>query len=285
MSTDSQRISLAKILESHSRWLTHAFEETKALKLGFDRGTGREEALRRFLRDHLPKRYGVDSGFVVNSHGMQSNQTDIVIYDALSCPVFSMETDKTRNAFPIEGIYGTIGVKSTLTPKAFKEEIANSIAIREVADSHIAEMKKDAGGLQITPLVKHLQGSQAAKRIRPFRMCFAYRAQKVWGRAKKKWQMSVIEELSRYPYGYSLNSLCVHDEGVIAQVTAPNVQGHDETDDSWDGTTPRWKLVKIASVDPFAFFYLSILGLLGRFRPEACDTMRYLNAIMTGQQK
>jgi hypothetical protein len=48
-------------------------------------GSGREEILRRFLRDYLPKRFDVSSGFVFDSEGNISRQLDIIVADAGIC--------------------------------------------------------------------------------------------------------------------------------------------------------------------------------------------------------
>ena len=45
------------------------------------KGEGNEEILRDLLRRFIPKRYGVGTGIVIDRHGNQSRQSDIIIYD------------------------------------------------------------------------------------------------------------------------------------------------------------------------------------------------------------
>lgn len=268
MNKDLERISLAGVFEAYSDRLTQAFQETqKAFTRSLDRGTGREEALRGFLQSNLPKRYGVGTGFVVNSGGIQSRQIDIVIYDALTCPVFAI--DKTHNAFPVEGVYAAIEVKSTLTPVSFRQARENAIALKEVANTHLAS-------LEDLP-----SGDPRAKRIPPFATCFAYRVEQNWGRADgRPWQMTVIEELSQFPLGHSLDFLCANGEGIIAQLTVEKMNRNKADEIEWDGKSSRWMLAMVSGVSPFAVFYLHLLGLLGRIRGEEFNTMRYLAALM-----
>lgn len=45
------------------------------------KGDGNETALRDLLIKFIPKRYGVGTGIVIDRHGNQSRQCDIIIYD------------------------------------------------------------------------------------------------------------------------------------------------------------------------------------------------------------
>ncbi|MBM4085378.1 MAG: hypothetical protein FJ272_11360, partial [Planctomycetes bacterium] len=136
------RISLAAIFDSYSEGLVRAFQETeRGLGLPIDRGEGREKALRKFLEDNLPKRYGVGTGFVINSKGQQSKQADIIIYDAGICPMFSLQG---TCAYPIEAVYGMIEVKSTLDKKSFGEAWENAHRFKQVAWGDILTERKNS---------------------------------------------------------------------------------------------------------------------------------------------
>ena len=91
------------------------FQETeKTLSFPPDRGGQREEAIRKFLSENLPRRYGISKGFVVSHDGIQSDQCDVIIYDADTSPIFY--TDVNQEILPIESVYAVIQVKSRLTP-------------------------------------------------------------------------------------------------------------------------------------------------------------------------
>lgn len=78
-----------------------------------ERGAGREEVLRRFLSDYLPKRFLVDTGFVFDHSGACSNQMDIVIVDSAACPLF--EDAGGRKFYPVEGVVAVGQVRSSAT--------------------------------------------------------------------------------------------------------------------------------------------------------------------------
>lgn len=47
-----------------------------------ENGRNKEDILVEFLRNYLPKRYSIGTGFIFDSEKGRSNQTDIIIYDA-----------------------------------------------------------------------------------------------------------------------------------------------------------------------------------------------------------
>jgi hypothetical protein len=94
-------------------------------------GTGREEVIRDFLRQHLPKRFGVSTGFVFDAHGKVSHQIDVIIYDAYSCPAF--EAVGGKMFFPCESVVAVGEVKSQLTStKKVSEAFDNLRSVKEL---------------------------------------------------------------------------------------------------------------------------------------------------------
>ena len=64
------------------------------------------------LRKHLPARYQVDTGFIVDSTGTFSEQVDIVVFDRQYSPlVFELGA---RKIFPAESVYAVFEVKQTI---------------------------------------------------------------------------------------------------------------------------------------------------------------------------
>jgi hypothetical protein len=94
------------------------FEETASSMHAGDIGANREGIVREFLRKHLPRQYGVTRGEMVTVGGEHSHSADIIIYDAISCPMlFHEET----SVLPMEGVYGIIEVKSHLSKAEFTD--------------------------------------------------------------------------------------------------------------------------------------------------------------------
>jgi len=78
-----------------------------------EKGGLRERRVTDFLASVLPKRYGIGTGHVVDNQGNTSNQSDIVIYDAVDSIILPI--DNHYSLFPCESVFGVIEVKSTLT--------------------------------------------------------------------------------------------------------------------------------------------------------------------------
>lgn len=50
------------------------------------KGSAREEIVRQFLTDYLPESVELGTGEIVDIQGNRSDQTDLTIFDRLSCP-------------------------------------------------------------------------------------------------------------------------------------------------------------------------------------------------------
>lgn len=77
-------------------------------------GAAREHAVREKLEKILPGQVGIGSGFVFDSYGHTSKQTDIIIYEKGICPVFSIEGTPETTYYPCEGVIAIGEIKSTL---------------------------------------------------------------------------------------------------------------------------------------------------------------------------
>jgi len=77
-----------------------------------EKGGIRERRVRDFLTDHLPRKYGVGSGHIIDKCGNVSLQEDIVIFDQSNCPLLGI--DRYYQIFPCETVSATVEVKSRL---------------------------------------------------------------------------------------------------------------------------------------------------------------------------
>ena len=92
-----------------------------------------ETHLERLLRDYLPPKFGIGTGFIAcgGPAPTQSPQCDIIVYDALNnAPLYKSEA---WSIFPIEMVYGVIEVKTKLTTTALKEAFEKCGKIRAMA--------------------------------------------------------------------------------------------------------------------------------------------------------
>jgi hypothetical protein len=123
-------------------------------------GTENELALAQVLRQFLPPRFGIDSGIVVDRHGRESKQCDIVIFDAETFPRY------LRKVFPIEVVYTVVEVKTNITSEEAHNAIDNLKSLFDL-DFHPAltaywQTRSAEHGLQADP---------------PFGVVFGYRSQ------------------------------------------------------------------------------------------------------------
>ncbi|SDN62625.1 DUF6602 domain-containing protein [Bacillus sp. OK048] len=105
-------------------------EAAKAIKHNGQKGAIREGALREVLIKYLPKKYGVTTGVIVDSKGTQSNQQDIILYDIATCPVLVNEEE--LRMIPVESVYATIEVKSSLDSTILSEAYENIKSVKNL---------------------------------------------------------------------------------------------------------------------------------------------------------
>jgi hypothetical protein len=83
------QVTRKEIFAQAAKKLRADFEEVKATVLhGGLKGGEAEDLVRKFLQGHLPKRFDAGSGLVIDPHDQLSKQMDVIIYDALNCPVY-----------------------------------------------------------------------------------------------------------------------------------------------------------------------------------------------------
>lgn len=109
-----QNFNVTDLIASEAERLVVAFRQKLVGHPG-EFGRGREEIVREFLRQQLPKRFNVSSGFVFDVHGNVSEQTDVIVYDAQECPVFTVAGGVSF--FPCEGVVCAGQVKSHITSR------------------------------------------------------------------------------------------------------------------------------------------------------------------------
>lgn len=110
--------------------IEYAIAEAKSAALAKHPGlTGRirELVATNLLAPLLPAGFSIGSGKIVDTHGSQSGETDLIIYNkAILPPVLYSDRD---GIFPVEACYYAIEVKSRLTASAIRDSIEKGRAI------------------------------------------------------------------------------------------------------------------------------------------------------------
>ncbi len=84
-------------------------------------GDNREDLVGKFLKEHLPKRFGVSTGLIISHDGMFSNQADLVVVDDQNnAPLYPENRNKL---WAVESVYALIEVKTNLSPSDITDAI------------------------------------------------------------------------------------------------------------------------------------------------------------------
>lgn len=94
-------------------------QRSDAIRLGFSThplsaGENRESLVADFLRNYLPKVFGIDTGIILSTSGEFSTQADLVIVDQdYNAPLYPTQANKV---WLVESVYALIEVKTYLRP-------------------------------------------------------------------------------------------------------------------------------------------------------------------------
>jgi len=113
MNHKDKKISIPTYWESIRKSIEAKFSLAKTFLNHPIQGHAAEEFFRGLIKDHIPSRYIVDSGFVVDSNGNRSANMDIVIADTHNIPLLCSEP--SLKIFPVESVCAVIEVTTAPT--------------------------------------------------------------------------------------------------------------------------------------------------------------------------
>jgi len=114
----------ADIFALAGRKLREDFQELQTVAHAGVKGGEAEDILKEFLSQHLPKRFSAGSGFIIDHKDNITGHNDVIIYDALNCPLY--RASENAAIIPNENVAAVIEVKSSLD-KAALLSAANKI--------------------------------------------------------------------------------------------------------------------------------------------------------------
>jgi len=112
----NERQVLQRLFMEHQRVLRAELQLSRsAVDHATSKGDVSEAQWRKMLSKHLPQRYRVCKGHVVDSRGGVSEQIDVIVHDAHYCPLF---LDEDCACFvPAESVYAVFEAKQELTAR------------------------------------------------------------------------------------------------------------------------------------------------------------------------
>lgn len=137
--------SLDQLFEGVEKKLRIDFEEQASiLAHRGETGVGRENVLKGLLPKYIPKRYGVESGFVIDAQDNKSKQMDIVIYESEHAPIFEIVPEK--RFFPCETVVAVGQVRTDIGSKTSLNECFENIRSAKSLDrSNLGENQMITG--------------------------------------------------------------------------------------------------------------------------------------------
>lgn len=269
---------LPKLFASIEATMLARFREAGFIKHAGDKGENREHILREFLSNHLPKKYGVTKGEIITRTGERTHSADVIIYDAVNCPV--LYSEKT-SIVPVEGVYGVIEVKSSLSKAEFISAARQIESFKRLAP-------RDLGVIETRQYVTVHRPS------RPFGIVVGF---DFGGNSleslKANWQElnSVIHDVN-----YFVNYLCILGEGLLRYEKVNLSLGEKslliDTDEFVNLVLTQHKraankeehdeiLLRVVSENlkdgTFGRFFVYLLVLLTRMKVNVPDLARYLD--------
>lgn len=103
-----------------------------AMDHNLSKGEAAEEALRKFLRGHLPQSLGIAKGQIIDSKGHQSKQLDVIIYDAQRTPILFSSEENAMQVVPSEGVIAVVEVKTSINTSDVAGIIANMTSVKNL---------------------------------------------------------------------------------------------------------------------------------------------------------
>lgn len=112
--------------------LVMEFSDAKSATSPTAVGDAMENPVREQLEQILPHGIAVGSGFVIDSYGRTSQQTDVVLYEREICPVFSINNTPEATYYPCEGVIAVGQVKSIFNRSRLEEEFKKIASVKRL---------------------------------------------------------------------------------------------------------------------------------------------------------
>lgn len=107
-----------------------------------------ENIVKEFLNHHMPQRFRATSGFVIDKFSEMSGHEDVLIYDALSSPVYRYTEE--NQIISADAIASVVEVKSVLNKKELENGFEKVSQVKKLHKSPISQMDQRATESNLT---------------------------------------------------------------------------------------------------------------------------------------
>lgn len=133
-----KQVTRQEIFTMTAKRLRQDFEELRSLHHGGLKGGEAEKLVGKFLRDHIPRRFDVTGGLVLDPTDNVSKQTDVIIYDALNCPAY--RASDTAAVIPSDNVAATVEVKSVLDKNQMRDAFEKANVIKGLSKTQAPDV-------------------------------------------------------------------------------------------------------------------------------------------------
>ena len=110
--------------------LVEQFNDARAATSPGTVGDAMEQPVRNQLEQILPRGIAVGEGFVIDSEGGTSRQTDVILYEKDTCPRFSVNNTPETTYYPCEGVIAVGEVKSSLDRQSLRDSFEKIASVK-----------------------------------------------------------------------------------------------------------------------------------------------------------
>ena len=145
--------------------LVENFDDARAGTTPVTVGDAMEQPVRDQLEQILPRGIAVGEGFIIDSEGGTSKQTDVILYERDICPKFSINDTPGTTFYPCEGVIAVGEVKSTLDRRTLRDAFEKIASVKKLQRRAIHDFmphptsgkpivqRRNYGSLQTSPIV------------------------------------------------------------------------------------------------------------------------------------
>ncbi len=150
--------TIATLLTNAGRQLRADFEHVRAtMPHPGVKGAEVEQILRTFLDRHLPQRFRSGTGLIIDSENSLSNEMDIVVYDALSSPLYRFS--ERAQIIPADSVASVVQVKSAMNKRELEDAYRNIASCKKLRKRPLSDIDRRATGSPLWPLLRTLASS------------------------------------------------------------------------------------------------------------------------------
>lgn len=107
-----------------------------------------ENIVKEFLNHHMPQRFRATGGFVIDKFSEMSGHEDVLIYDALSSPVYRYTEE--NQIISADAIASVVEVKSVLNKKELENGFEKISQVKKLHKSPTSQMDQKATESNLT---------------------------------------------------------------------------------------------------------------------------------------